>query len=129
MNNKFLYQKIRNNFEIEKKLFFIEKNKKEIAYEITLKKDTIVFDLNYKLAPSEESSSAAPDSDGYYSRYANICLLKNGEIFDFGSNGISYDYIFINNTFYVKNFETKKYEEYVIKSSKSNCKVIDILLP
>ncbi len=129
LNNKFLYQKIRNNFEIEKKLFFIEKNKKEIAYEITLKKDTIVFDLNYKLAPSEESSSAAPDSDGYYSRYANICLLKNGEIFDFGSNGISYDYIFINNTFYVKNFETKKYEEYVIKSSKSNCKVIDILLP
>jgi hypothetical protein len=125
LNNKSIIQKIRADFKTEKKLFFIEKYKKEIAYEITLKNDTIVIDLNYRLNPN----GRLPNSDGYYSRYQDILILKNGAIFNFVSNKISDGYRFINNTFYAKNYETKEYEEYILKPSKSNCKLTDILIP
>jgi hypothetical protein len=127
LNNKSINQNIRNDFKTEKKLFFIGTNKKDIAYEIILKNDTIVIDVKYRLLPGEKSLWGDPDSDGYYSRFTNILLLKKGAIFDDATNKIYNDYRFINDRFYVKNYETKKYEEYIIKPSKSNCKIKDIL--
>ena len=119
--------KIRNDIQTEKTLFFEEKIKKETAYKLTLKKDTIILDLHYRLKAGQESNYGSPDQDGFYSRYADYKIIKNGKICDFDTYENDDVFIIENNILRVKNFETKTYVDYILNPTKSNCGINDIL--